>query len=163
MSSVKFMPDGYNTVSPQLIVRDAVKAIAFYKAAFGAEQIALHLMPDGKTVMHGRIQVGDSAVLLAEENPAWKTTSPLTLGNSPVTLHLFVRDVDATFNQAVKAGATAAMPPMDMFWGDRYAKVIDPFGHHWSIATHVKDLTEAEIEKAGQEFMAKMSACKNEQ
>jgi PhnB protein len=159
MTSAKFIPDGYRTISPHLIVRDVRKAIAFCKAAFGAEQTALHLMPDG-TAMHASIQIGDSAVLFAEESPAWKNLSPLTLGNSPVSLHMYVKDVDATFKQAVAAGATATMPPADMFWGDRYAKVVDPFGHHWSIATHQKDLTEAEIGKAAQEFFAKMAVGK---
>ena len=158
--SVKPTPDGYNTVSPHLVVRDVVKAIAFLKAAFGAEQVALHYMPHGKTVMHARVMIGNSSVLLAEESPAWGTASPLTIGKTAVCMHVFVKDVDATFNTAVHAGAKPAMPPMDMFWGDRFSKVVDPFGHQWSIATHLKDMSDEEIAKAGQEFMAKMSADK---
>jgi PhnB protein len=157
MSNVQVIPDGYHAITPHLVVRDVRKAIAFYKSAFGAEEISLHTMPDGKTVMHGEICIGNSRILMAEENPQWGCVSPLGLGGkSPVSLHLYVKDCDATFNQAVKAGATPAMPPADMFWGDRFSKVVDPFGHQWSIATHIKDMTEAEVAKAGAEFFAKM-------
>jgi uncharacterized glyoxalase superfamily protein PhnB len=158
MTVAKTVPAGYSSVTPHMIVRDVQKALAFYQSVFGAETEELHFMPDGKTVMHAKMRIGDSRVLMAEENPQWGTVSPLTLGNSPMGLHIYVKDVDAVFNQAVAAGAQPAMPPGDMFWGDRYSKVIDPFGHHWSIATRIKDMTPEEITKAGDEFFAKWSA-----
>jgi uncharacterized glyoxalase superfamily protein PhnB len=154
--SAKAIPEGFNSVTPHIVVRDVAKALAFYKAAFGAESGAIHYMPDGKTVMHAEMRLGNSTVMMAEENPQWGSKSPLSLGGTPVTLHYYVKDVDACFSQATKVGATAAMPPADMFWGDRYAQVVDPFGHRWSIATHMKDLTPEEMAKAAQEAMAKM-------
>ena len=157
MSAVKPIPDGFHAVSPHIIVRDVVKAIAFYKAAFGAEQVAVHHGPDGKSIIHAQIWISDSPVMLAEENEAWGSKSPLLLGSTPVCLHLYVKDADAVFNQAVKAGAKVKMPIADMFWGDRYGQVTDPFGHVWSIATHKRDVTEAEMAKAAQEAFAKMS------
>ncbi len=105
------IPAGFHTITPHMIVRDVAKALAFYKNVFGAETESLHFMPDGKTVMHAKMRIGDSSVLMAEENPQWGTHSPLSLGNTPVSLHLYVKDVDATFNQAVAAGAKPAMPP----------------------------------------------------
>ena len=111
-------------------------------------------------VIHAKIRIGDSRILMAAGTPVG-TLSPLTLGNSPIGLHLYVKDVDATFQQAVAAGAKPAMPPADMFWGDRYSKVIDPLGHHWSIATRIKDMTAEEMHKAGQEFFANMAAGKH--
>jgi uncharacterized glyoxalase superfamily protein PhnB len=156
MGTSKVVPAGYSSVTPHMIVRDVNKALAFYQSVFGAETEEIHYMPDGKTVMHAKMRIGDSRLLLAEESPQWGSLSPLTLGNSPIGLHIYVKDVDATFNVAVKAGAKPAMPPADMFWGDRFGKVIDPFGHHWSIATHLRDMTPEEIARAGQEFFAKM-------
>jgi PhnB protein len=158
MSSAKPIPDGFHTVTPYIVVRDVAKAIAFYQTAFGAEEVCKHYMPDGKTIMHAEIKIGDSHIMMSEESPQWKSVSPLILGNTPVGLHLYVKDVDAAFNQAVKAGATPMMPPMDMFWGDRFGKLSDPFGHHWSMATHLKDMTEAEVAEAGKEFFSKMPA-----
>jgi PhnB protein len=158
MSSVKPIPDGFTTVTPHLVARDVVKAIAFYEKAFGAERGGIMFMPDGKTVMHAQIRIGNSNLMMAEESAQYGSLSPLTLGNSPVVLHLYVKDVDATFKQAVAAGATVKMPPIDMFWGDRYAQVVDPFGHKWSIATHTKDLTPEQMGKAAEEAMAQMAA-----
>jgi PhnB protein len=148
----------FHAVTPHIVVRDVVKAIAFYEAAFGAENVHVMFMPDGKTVMHAQIQIGSSPVMLAEECPEWGSMSPLSLGKTPVTLHLYVKDADATFAKAVKAGATPTMPPADMFWGDRYGKVTDPFGHAWSIATHTKDLTPQEMERGAREAFAQMAA-----
>lgn len=158
MSTAKPVPDGFHTLCPHIIVRDVTKAIAFYKAAFGAEQVNVHYMPDGNTVMHAQIRIGDSPILMAEENEQWGTKSPLLFGASPVSLHLYVKDADALFNRAVKAGATVAMPIADMFWGDRYGKVVDPFGHHWSIATHIEDLTEEQMVQGAKEMFARMAA-----
>ncbi|MBI3893700.1 MAG: VOC family protein [Candidatus Wallbacteria bacterium] len=149
------IPEGFHTLTPHLIVRDTRKAIDFYKRAFGAKEIGCHLMPDGKTVMHAELRIGDSPLMLAEENPQWKCASPLTLNGSPVTIHVYVTDVDASYNQAVAAGATVKMPPENMFWGDRFAQVSDPFGHVWSIATHVEDLTEAQVEEKAKALFAK--------
>jgi uncharacterized glyoxalase superfamily protein PhnB len=136
-------------VTPHLTVRDAARAIEFYKKAFGAKEKGRHSMPDGK-IMHG-----DSHVYLNEEFPG-AGGSPQTLKGSPVTIHLWVEDADRTFKQAVAAGAEAVMPVAEQFWGDRYGQVVDPFGHRWSVATHVKDLTREQIEKAGQAAMAAM-------
>ncbi len=157
MSSVKPIPDGFQTITPHITVRDVVKAIEFYKTAFGAETVGIMYMPDKKTVMHAQIKIGNSPLMMAEEAPQWGSASPLMLGNSPVILHLYVKDVDASFKQAVQAGATPKMPPMDMFWGDRYSQVVDPFGHRWSIATHIKDMTPAEMAKGAEEAFAQMA------
>ena len=114
--------------------------------------------PDGR-VMHGEIRIGDSVLMLGEENPAWPTyKSAETLGASPISLHLYFPDADAAFKRALDAGAKVEMPLDDMFWGDRYGKVRDPFGYVWGIATRVKNLSPEEIRKAGQEWMAKMAA-----
>lgn len=143
MSKVNPIPEGFGTVTPHLVVRGAAKAIEFYKAAFGAEE--LFSMPGpGGAVMHAEMTIGNSRIMICDEFPEM-CRSPQTLGGSPVTLHVFVPDVDAAVNRAVKAGAKVTMPVSDMFWGDRYGKVCDPFGHEWSVATHVKDLTPEEI------------------
>lgn len=153
--SVKSVPQGYHTITPHLICRDAKKAIEFYQKAFGAENLRTLAMPDGK-VMHAELKIGDSVVMLGEEAPDWKVLSPLSLGNSSVVIHLFTDDVDALYQKAVSAGCTATMPVMDQFWGDRYGQVVDPFGHHWSIATHKEDLSREEIEKRGRVAMEQM-------
>jgi PhnB protein len=144
MSQVKPIPEGWNTLTPHLICAGAADAIAFYKKAFGAVELNRLDSPDGK-VMNAALRIGDSMVMLFDEAPEWKSFGPKTLKGSPVTLHLYVPDVDASFAQAVAAGATATMPVTDMFWGDRYGQVQDPFGHNWSIATHKRDLSEAQI------------------
>jgi PhnB protein len=145
------VPDNMHTVKPHIVVNGGAAAIEFYKQAFNAvEQMRLPL-PDGK-LMHACVRIGDSNVMLVDENPEWQCRGPKLLGGSPVTIHLCVEDADKIFNQAVAAGATAVMPPMDAFWGDRYGIVTDPFGHNWSIAHHQYDYTPAEI----QQNMAKM-------
>jgi len=154
--AAKPVPEGFHTITPYLIVRDAQKAVEFYKRAFGAEALSVHRMPDGK-VMHAELKIGDSRLMLNDEFPEMKAVSPQSLGGSPVTLHIYVKDVDSLFNQAVAAGATATMPLMDAFWGDRYGKLSDPFGHHWSLATHKEDLTPQEVEKRGAAALAQMS------
>ncbi len=154
MAQVKPIPDGFHSVTPHIICSEAGKAIEFYKKAFGATEICKIPGPDGKSIMHAEIQIGDSRVMIAQENPAWQCKGPITLGGTPVTIHLYVNDADATFKQAVAAGANGAMPPADMFWGDRYGKVIDPFGHHWSIATHKEDPTPEEMQKRMEEMFA---------
>lgn len=146
MNQVKPIPEGWNTLTPHLICAGADDAIAFYKKAFGAVELNRLDSPDGK-VMNAALRIGDSVVMLVDEVPEWKCFGPKTLNGSPVTLHLYVADVDASHAQAVAAGATATMPVTDMFWGDRYGQVQDPFGHNWSIATHKRDLTDAQIKQ----------------
>ena len=150
---VKPIPDGYRTVTPHLVCRDANAAIAFYQEALGAELIHSMPGPDGK-VMHAEIRLGDSVLFLGEECPDWGVKSPLSLGGSGVTIHIYVEDADAAFARAVEAGATVTMPLMDAFWGDRYGKLADPFGHNWSIATHKEDLTPQEMAERGAAAMA---------
>jgi uncharacterized glyoxalase superfamily protein PhnB len=149
------IPAGFRTVTPSLVISNAPRALAFYQEAFGAEVISQIYMPDGKTLMHAEIKIGDSRVMLGEEAKEWGALSPYTLEGSPVTLHLYVEDVDAAWARAVKAGCKIEMPLETMFWGDRYGKLTDPFGHHWSMATHVEDLSDAEIEKRAAEAFAK--------
>lgn len=138
------IPPGYHTITPHIVVKDPAAAIEFYKKAFGAEEMFRMPGPDGKSVMHAEIRIGDSAIMLGGE---WENVckGPISLGGTPVTLHLYVKDADAFFKKAVAAGATSIMEPMDAFWGDRYGKVRDPFGHEWSIATHMQDLSPDEI------------------
>ena len=152
--AIKNPPTGYHSVTPAIVVRDAAKAIDFYTRAFGAEEIGRMLGPDG-SVVHAEIRIGDSLIMLGEENEQWGTRSPLTLGGTPGSLHIYVDDVDTAFAQAVEAGATVRSPLEDAFWGDRYGKLTDPFGHEWGIATRVKELSAEEMKKAGDEWMAK--------
>jgi len=142
--AVKAIPEGMHSVTPHLVCAGAANAIEFYKKAFNAVEVARMPGPNG-SLMHAAVRIGDSTVMLVDEFPDWKSFGPNKLGGSPVTIHLYVQDADATFNQAVAAGATVRMPPADMFWGDRYGQITDPFGHIWSIATHVKDMTPEEM------------------
>jgi uncharacterized glyoxalase superfamily protein PhnB len=144
---VKPVPDGMHTVTPHLVCAGAAKAIEFYKKAFGATEIMRLSGKDGK-LMHAQVRIGDSSVMLVDENPEWQIQGPTALKGTPVTIHLYVKDADALFEAAVAAGAKALMPVQEMFWGDRYGLVQDPFGHNWSIATHVRDLTPEEIQAA---------------
>jgi uncharacterized glyoxalase superfamily protein PhnB len=156
------IPEGFHTLTPYLSVKDAPRAIEFYKQAFGAQVRGIHYSPDGK-IMNADLKIGDSILMLAEEFPGMGPKSPLSLGDSPVTLHLYVEDVDKLFNQAVAAGAKVLMPVMDQFWGDRYANVSDPFGYRWSMGTHKEDLTRAEIEQRGRAAFEKMHALQKQQ
>lgn len=153
----KPIPDGAHTVTPHLVIKDAAKAIDFYVKAFGAKEIYRLPGPDGK-IMHAAIVIGDSQVFMADEFPDWGCVGPATLGGTPVTLHVFVEDVDAAFERATKAGAQVTMPLADQFWGDRYGKLKDPFGHEWSMATHKEDLSPDEIKKRGEQAMKQMAA-----
>jgi uncharacterized glyoxalase superfamily protein PhnB len=144
-------------MTPSVVVRDARRAIDFWKRAFDVRDVDVMTGPDGR-VMHAELVIGDSRLMIGEENPAWPTfKSAETLGGSPMSLHLYVPDVDAAFKRALDAGAQAEMPITDMFWGDRYGKVRDPFGMLWGLATRTKDLPKHEIERAGREWMAKMA------
>ena len=154
---VKPVPEGFHTITPHLTVRDAKKAIEFYKKAFGAVEQGVMTTPDGK-VMHAQLRIGDSPLMLNDESPEWGNLSPLSTSGAGFTIHLYVDKVDDLFNQAVSAGATAKMPVMDMFWGDRYGQVKDPYGYTWSLATHIADLSPEEMEKGAKEAMAAMAA-----
>ena len=148
----KPVPAGYHRVTPHLTVRDARATIEFYKKAFGAVERSCMAGPDGKTVIHAAIQIGDSIVFLNDEFPQMGALAPVAM-NTPVTLHLYVEDADQLFQQAVSAGAKVVMPLADQFWGDRYGIVKDPSGHQWSIAHHIEDLTPAQMhEKMGKAF-----------
>lgn len=138
------IPEGFSTLTPHIVVSDAAKAIDFYKAAFGAEEVLALPGPGGK-IMHAELKIGDSMLMMCEACPEMGAKSPSEMGGSPVTLHLYVRDTDAAMKKAADAGATITMPASDAFWGDRYGRLTDPFGHAWSIATHMEDLTPEEV------------------
>lgn len=153
MKKVKPIPDGMHSVTPHLICAGAAQAIEFYKKAFGAVEEARLPAPDGR-LMHAMIRIGDSPVMLVDEMPEWCALGPKALKGSSVTIHLYVEDADAVFARAVKAGAKVVMPLDDAFWGDRYGKVEDPFGHHWSIGTHQREVSMEEAQQAMQKMAA---------
>jgi PhnB protein len=154
-SRVKEIPKGFHTVTPYLVVTDSARAIDFYKRAFGAEELLRVDGPDGK-VAHAEIKIGDSIIMMSDEMPGW-SRSPQSLGGTAVNIFLYVKDVDQVFNQAVAAGAGITMPVSDMFWGDRYGQVTDPFGHSWSLATHKEDVLPEELRERAKAAMAKMA------
>jgi uncharacterized glyoxalase superfamily protein PhnB len=153
MATVKAIPEGFHTLTPHLVIRDCPAALDFYAKALGAKEIARHPGPGGK-IMHAEMQIGDSKFFLNDEFPEMGARGPQSLGGTPITLHLFVEDCEKLFTQAVAAGATVLMPLAVQFWGDRYGIVTDPFGHNWSIASRLKDLTPAELAAAAAEAMA---------
>jgi len=146
MAQVKPIPEGYHAVTPYLIVKGAANAIAFYEEAFGAKELYRLAEPDGR-VAHAELQIGDSRVMLADENPAMGARSPQSIGGTPVTLSLYVEDVDATVARAVKAGARLIRPVANQFYGDRTGGVTDPYGHSWFVMTHVEDVSPDEISR----------------
>ena len=150
------LPPGYHSVTPSLVVRDAAAAIDFYARAFGAEEVDRMVGTDG-SIMHAEIRIGDSLIMLGEENEQWGTRSPQSLGGVHGSLHIYVENADAAFKRALDAGATVRYPLEDTFWGDRYGKVTDPFGHEWGVATRVKNMTREEMAAAGREWMAKVT------
>ena len=152
---VQAIPTGFHTLTPHLTVRNANEALEFYKKALGAEVLHVAPMPDGK-VMHAALRIGDSMLMLNDEMPEYGVLSPLARNGSAVTIHIYTENPDAAFNRAVSAGAQVKMPMMDQFWGDRYGVVIDPYGHMWSIAAHVKDMSPEEMQRAQTEAFAKM-------
>jgi len=152
----KPIPDGYHSVTPTLTVRGAADAIEFYKKAFGAQEMMRFPGPDGKTIMHAEIKIGDSRIMLNDEFPQMKCMSPQSVGGASSGIFLYVENADATFNKAVSAGAKITMPIMDAFWGDRCGVIEDPFGHKWTISTHARDLSVEEMMKAGAEAMKSM-------
>ncbi|MBX6314229.1 MAG: VOC family protein [Isosphaeraceae bacterium] len=146
-SAVKSVPEGQHTITPHLVVKGAAEAIEFYKKAFSAEERYRMSCPQTGAIMHAELQIGDSRLFLCDEFPEACALGPASLGGTPVTVHLYVTDTDATFHQAVAAGATATKPPADMFWGDRYSQVVDPFGHRWSIASHIEDVSPEQMKE----------------
>jgi len=147
MPQVKPVPEGMHTVTPHLVCAGAADAIEFYKKAFNAVEVGRLAGPQGK-LMHAMLRIGDSGVMLVDEFPEWGSFGPKSLKGSPVTIHLYVDNVDAVVKRAVAAGAKITMPVDDMFWGDRYGKLEDPFGHHWSVATHIRDVSPDEMKQA---------------
>ena len=151
--AVRPIPEGYRTVTPHLVCEQAGEAIEFYKKAFGAVEIARLPGPDGK-IMHAELRIGDSPIMLAQDYPEYGSHGPLALQGTSVVIHLYVPDADAAWAKALEAGAKPLMPLSDMFWGDRYGQVEDPFGHRWSIATHQHDLSQDQIMEGMNKMMA---------
>ncbi len=151
--NTKAIPQGYHTVTPSLMVSGAAKAIDFYKKALGAEERGRFPAPDG-TIMHAEIKVGDSIVMLGEEMPEQGGKSPKALGGTPVSLYLYLENVDAAWKRAIDAGGKEIMPLTDQFWGDRGGCFEDPFGHKWWLAQHVKDMTPEELNQAAEQFFS---------
>jgi len=158
----KAIPEGMRTVTPHLICDGAADAIEFYKRAFNASELGRLPGPNGR-LMHAAIRIGDSTVMLVDEMPEHGALGPKALKASPVVIHLYVEDADAFAAQAVRAGAKSTMPVSEMFWGDRYGQIEDPFGHRWSIATHVRDVTPADMQKAMQKMFNGGQASQNNQ
>jgi PhnB protein len=154
---VQPVPAAYGSVTAGLAIRNCAAAIDYYKRAFGAKEIMRMEGPGGK-IMHAEIRIGDRIVMLGEEMPEMGAPSPQALGGTTASLMLYVKDCDAVFARAVAEGGKATMPPADMFWGDRYGMVVDPFGHRWGIATHKADLTPKQVAKGQAAFMAQMAA-----
>ena len=154
--ATKPIPEGYHTVTPYLAVDDAAAAIEYYTRAFGAQERVRMEAPGGK-IGHAELQIGDSFVMLADPFPQASTTPPKELGGTSASIHVYVEDVDAVVKRAVEAGATITMEVADQFWGDRLGSVRDPFGHSWSIATHVEDVSPEEMAVRAPAAMAEMS------
>lgn len=151
------IPPGCDGLIPHLVCSNCSDAIEFYKKAFGAEEVCRMPSPDGARIMHAQIKIGDHFVFLADDFPEYcdgKSGTPEALGGTPVTIHRYVEDCDAVYQRAIDAGAAAQMPVQDMFWGDRYGVLVDPFGHTWSIATHLRDLTPEQMTEAMNEAFA---------
>jgi PhnB protein len=153
--AVKPIPEGYHTLTPYLCVEDAAQAIEFYTRAFGAKERGRMAAPDGK-IAHAELQIGDSVVMVSDPFPQSNLKPPKEVGGISTALFVYVEDIDAFVQQAADAGATVTSPPEDMFWGDRFGTLSDPFGHSWQIATHIEDLTPEEMEERGRQAMASM-------
>ncbi len=152
-NTVRAIPEGYHSITPGLTCKDAARAMDFYKQIFGATEIMRMLGPDGR-VMHGELRIGDSVIFVSDEFPGM-SCAPTPGATNPVYIFLYTGNVDATFNRAVAAGAKVEMPLMDQFWGDRYGKITDPFGHQWGLAQHVEDVAPAEMKRRSEEWTAK--------
>lgn len=158
MTQIAPIPEGFSTVTPHLVCEGAADAIVFYQKAFNAVEMSRMPGPEGK-IMHAQVRIGNAIVMLVDDFPDWGSIGPKALKGTPVVLHLYVEDCDAAYNQAVAAGASAKMPPADMFWGDRYGMVSDPFGHIWSIATHQRDMTPDQMQAEMQQAMSAATNC----
>lgn len=156
MAAVKPVPEGMHTITAHLVVQNGTKAIEFYKKAFNAQEIGVHRTPDGK-VMHAMLKIGDSMLMLADEFPDMGSKSAQSLGGSPVVLNIYTEDVDKLFNQALSAGAKETMALADQFWGDRYGQVVDPFGHHWALASRKENVSPEELERRAKAMFAEMA------
>ncbi len=156
-NKVKPIPEGYHSVTPGITLKDSLKAIKFYKKAFGAKELEIFPAPDGKGTMHAVIRIGDSIIMMGDERPGQTCQSAETMGSSPVSFYIYVPNVDAVYNQAVDAGCEVTMPLDDMFWGDRCGTVKDPFGYTWMIGAHIKDMSREEMKNAAEEFFAEMA------
>ena len=157
---MKSIPEGYHTITPVFVFKDSRKALEFYKKAFGAVETFVMPGPGGKGVMHASMKIGNSNIMMSDENREKSCRSAETLGGSPIAFYLYVENADAAFKKAVTAGAAAQMPLQDSFWGDRIGSVRDPFGYNWTFATHTKDLTPEQIAKGAEEAMAQPSGKK---
>jgi uncharacterized glyoxalase superfamily protein PhnB len=155
-TQVRPIPEGYHSLTPDMIVQDVSRAIAFYVKAFNAQEILRMDGPDGK-VMHAEIKIGDSRLMVCAECAERRALSPASLNGNTGSLYLYVKDVDSAFDQAVKAGGKAIEGVKDMFWGDRVGQLLDPSGHRWMLATHTRDLTPEEIKEGAEEFFAEMA------
>jgi len=153
-TKIKRIPDGYHAVTPCLTLKNSLEAIEFYKNAFGAKELGVFPSPDGKSTMHATIQIGDSILMMGDERPGQECKSAESLGASPISLYIYVPNVDEIFEQALAEGATTTMPLDDMFWGDRCGTLKDPFGYSWTIATHTRDLTQEEVQQGAEAFFA---------
>ena len=149
---VKPIPEGYGTVTANIVFADSRKAIEFYKKAFGAQELSALAMPDGRGIMHAEIRIGGTILMMTDEKLLQSCKSAQTLGGSPVSFYVYVEDADAAFRRAVAAGASPLMPVQDMFWGDRLGHVRDPFGHDWNLATHKRDVAPDELRQGAQTF-----------
>jgi PhnB protein len=154
--AVQPVPEGYNTVTPYLAVPNAAEAIDFYTRALGAKE-RVRMPGPGDSIMHAELEIGDSLIMLSDPFPQASTKTPKELGGTSVNIFVYDEDIDALYKQAVDAGATSLMEPDDMFWGDRFGLVQDPFGHTWTIATHIEDVPPEEMQKRSEEFMASMA------
>jgi PhnB protein len=159
---VRRIPEGFHSLTPHLVCEGAAKAMDFYMQAFGAVDLGRMPGPGGK-LMHGTMRIGDSVLMLVDDFPEFGSHGPMALKGSPVVIHLYVQDADAAFAKAVEAGAQPVMPLADMFWGDRYGVLLDPFGHKWAIASHQRDLTPEQIEQEMHKMMQSQQTCMGDQ
>lgn len=153
---VSAIPKGYHSITPVLVVKGAEQAIEFYKKAFGAKELNRAYMPGGNIIMHAEIQIGDSRIMPNDEFPEMNCKAPQSVGGASTALYVYVKDVEKIFTQAMDSGAKVTMPLMDAFWGDRTGQLVDPFGHIWSFATRNRNLSQKEMQKAQQEWLAEL-------
>jgi uncharacterized glyoxalase superfamily protein PhnB len=150
----KPIPDGHHTITPTFIFRNSRQAIDFYKRALGATEMHVMPCPDGQGVMHAELKIGDSMIMMGDENPHNPCKSAETLGGSPISLYLYVKDIDEAFKRALAAGGQSRMPVQDMFWGDRVGSFQDPFGYSWTLATHIADVSPEEMARGAEAMFA---------